>query len=70
MDILLQRVLKLVQGGYGCVFKGKLDNGCLVAVKVLKGLKGNEEEFINEVTIISRTSHVHIVTLMGFCFEG
>ncbi|CAL5421610.1 unnamed protein product [Camellia sinensis] len=60
----------LGQGGYGCVFKGKLDNGCLVAVKVLKGLKGSGEEFINEVATISRTSHVNIVTLMGFCFEG
>ncbi|KAL7196487.1 hypothetical protein ACSBR1_036489 [Camellia fascicularis] len=62
--------VKLGQGGYGCVFKGKLDNGCLVAVKVLKGLKGSGEEFINEVATISRTSHVNIVTLMGFCFEG
>ncbi|THG12995.1 hypothetical protein TEA_006976 [Camellia sinensis var. sinensis] len=61
--------VKLGQGGYGCVFKGKLDNGCLVAVKVLKGLKGSGEEFINEVATISRTSHVNIVTLMGFCFE-
>ncbi|KAG4915217.1 hypothetical protein JHK87_052774 [Glycine soja] len=41
----------------------------LVAVKVLKELKGNGEEFINEVASISRTSHVNIVTLIGFCFE-
>ncbi|KAI8539062.1 hypothetical protein RHMOL_Rhmol09G0152200 [Rhododendron molle] len=61
---------KLGQGGFGCVFKGKLENDCPVAVKVLKGLKGNGEEFINEVAIISRTSHVNIVTLQGFCFEG
>ncbi|KAF7117198.1 hypothetical protein RHSIM_RhsimUnG0000400 [Rhododendron simsii] len=61
---------KLGQGGFGSVFKGKLENGCLVAVKVLKGLKGNGEEFINEVATISRTSHVNIVTLLGFCFEG
>ncbi|KAI8539064.1 hypothetical protein RHMOL_Rhmol09G0152400 [Rhododendron molle] len=61
---------KLGQGGFGCVFKGKLENDCLVAVKVLKGLKGNGEEFINEVATISRTSHVNIVTLLGFCFEG
>ncbi|XP_058184730.1 LEAF RUST 10 DISEASE-RESISTANCE LOCUS RECEPTOR-LIKE PROTEIN KINASE-like 2.1 isoform X2 [Rhododendron vialii] len=61
---------KLGQGGFGCVFKGKLENDCLVAVKVLKGLKGNGEDFINELATISRTSHVNIVTLLGFCFEG
>ncbi|KAF7123150.1 hypothetical protein RHSIM_Rhsim12G0142500 [Rhododendron simsii] len=61
---------ELGKGGFGSVFKGKLENGCLVAVKVLKGLKGNGDDFINEVATISRTSHVHIVTLLGFCFEG
>lgn len=62
--------IKLGQVGYGCVFKGKLENGCFVAVKVLKGLKGSREEFINEVAMISGTSHVNVITLLGFCFEG
>ena len=53
----------LGQGGYGCVFKGNLENGPLVAVKVLKGLKDNGEDLINEVAAISRTSHVNIVRL-------
>ncbi|KAA8532679.1 hypothetical protein F0562_032712 [Nyssa sinensis] len=61
---------KLGQGGYGCVYKGKLHNGSVVAVKVLNESKGSGEEFINEVASISRTSHVNIVTLLGFCFEG
>ncbi|KAL5153839.1 PR5-like receptor kinase [Glycine soja] len=47
----------------------ELEDESLVAVKVLKELKGNGEEFINEVASISRTSHVNIVTLIGFCFE-
>ncbi|KAF7827788.1 LEAF RUST 10 DISEASE-RESISTANCE LOCUS RECEPTOR-LIKE PROTEIN KINASE-like 2.1 [Senna tora] len=62
---------KLGQGGYGSVFKGTLHEDCgLVAVKVLNETKGNGEEFINEVASISRTSHVNIVSLLGFCFEG
>ena len=60
---------KLGQGGYGAVYKGKLQDGCFVAVKVLKESKGNGEEFLNEAASIGRTSHVNIVTLMGFCFE-
>ncbi|XP_031111859.1 PR5-like receptor kinase [Ipomoea triloba] len=61
---------KLGQGGYGFVYKGKLANGTFVAVKLLKELNGSGEEFINEVASISRTSHVNIVTLLGFCVEG
>ncbi|KAB1205595.1 hypothetical protein CJ030_MR7G017772 [Morella rubra] len=61
---------KLGQGGYGGVYKGKLLDGSLVAVKFLKESRGTGEEFINEVASIGRTSHVNIVTLMGFCFEG
>ncbi|KAL3731443.1 hypothetical protein ACJRO7_028338 [Eucalyptus globulus] len=61
---------KLGQGGYGYVYKGKLRDGQLVAVKLLKNLKGDGEELINEVASISRTSHVNIVSLLGFCFEG
>ncbi|XP_031256856.1 PR5-like receptor kinase, partial [Pistacia vera] len=61
---------KLGEGGYGGVYKGKLLDGRNVAVKVLKEAKGNGEEFINEVASIIRTSHVNIVALLGFCFEG
>jgi serine/threonine protein kinase len=60
---------KVRQGGYGVVYKGKLPNGCMVAVKILSASKGNGEEFINEVASISRTAHVNIVTLLGFCYE-
>ncbi|XP_042484394.1 PR5-like receptor kinase, partial [Macadamia integrifolia] len=61
---------KLGGGGYGDVFKGKLLDGRLVVVKILNDSKGNGEEFINEVASISRTSHVNIVALLGYCFEG
>ncbi|KAJ6936186.1 hypothetical protein NC652_011044 [Populus alba x Populus x berolinensis] len=60
---------KLGEGGFGNVYKGKLTDGRLVAVKVLKESKGDGDEFMNEVASISRTSHVNIVTLLGFCYE-
>ncbi|RDY09122.1 LEAF RUST 10 DISEASE-RESISTANCE LOCUS RECEPTOR-LIKE PROTEIN KINASE-like 2.1, partial [Mucuna pruriens] len=62
--------IKLGEGGYGSVYKGKLLDGCSVAVKILNESKENGEEFINEVASISKTSHVNIVSLLGFCLEG
>ncbi|KAL5070520.1 hypothetical protein RYX36_021407 [Vicia faba] len=61
---------KLGQGGFGSVYKGKLHDECVVAVKVLSESKGDGEDFINEVASISRTSHVNIVRLLGFCLDG
>ncbi|KAG7570337.1 Osmotin/thaumatin-like superfamily [Arabidopsis thaliana x Arabidopsis arenosa] len=61
----------LGRGGFGTVYKGKLPDGSRdVAVKILKEANGNGEEFINEVASMSRTSHVNIVSLLGFCYEG
>uniref|UniRef100_A0A0E0FRI9 Protein kinase domain-containing protein n=1 Tax=Oryza nivara TaxID=4536 RepID=A0A0E0FRI9_ORYNI len=61
---------KLGHGGFGAVYRGKLSDGRQVAVKILKDSKGDGEEFINEVASISRTSHVNVVTLLGFCLHG
>ncbi|KZV51168.1 putative receptor-like protein kinase-like [Dorcoceras hygrometricum] len=60
----------LGKGGFDSVYKGELQDGRLVAVKILNESKGNGEEFINEVSSISTTSHVNVVALLGFCFEG
>ncbi|CAO2183204.1 unnamed protein product [Urochloa humidicola] len=61
---------QLGEGGCGVVYKGRLPDGRLVAVKMLKELKGDDEQFMNEVASISTTSHVNIVTLQGFCVQG
>ncbi|EOX96499.1 Receptor serine/threonine kinase [Theobroma cacao] len=61
---------QLGQGGFGSVFKGKLSNGCLVAVKMLAEAKGDGGDFINELRTIGTIRHVNVVQLLGFCFEG
>ncbi|CAA2957647.1 rust resistance kinase Lr10-like [Olea europaea subsp. europaea] len=61
---------KLGKGGYGTVFKGKLSNDILVAVKVLNNIKGNGDEFINEVSTIGKIHHVNVVRLVGYCADG
>ncbi|KAI3471210.1 hypothetical protein Pfo_027873 [Paulownia fortunei] len=61
---------KLGQGGYGTVFKGKLSTDIPVAVKVLNNIKGNGEEFLNEVGTIGKIHHVNVVRLVGYCADG
>ncbi|KAK3152211.1 hypothetical protein QOZ80_2BG0155920 [Eleusine coracana subsp. coracana] len=61
---------KIGEGGFGSVYKGKLKNGTIVAVKVLssdsrQGLK----EFQNELISISDISHDNLVKLYGYCVE-
>ncbi|XP_074289829.1 LEAF RUST 10 DISEASE-RESISTANCE LOCUS RECEPTOR-LIKE PROTEIN KINASE-like 2.4 [Silene latifolia] len=61
---------KLGEGGYGSVYKGILQNGTPVAVKMLHKSKEEVAEFINEVASIGNTNHVNVVKLLGFCYEG
>ncbi|GLT59241.1 hypothetical protein SLA2020_320710 [Shorea laevis] len=61
---------KLGEGAYGTVFKGRLSNDALVAVKVLNNFKATGEEFINEVGSMCRIHHVNVTRLIGFCADG
>ncbi|WCJ41421.1 PR5-like receptor kinase [Euphorbia peplus] len=61
---------QLGQGAYGTVYRGKLSDEILVAVKVLSNSKGNGEEFVNEVGTIGTIHHVNVVRLFGFCADG
>ncbi|XP_073102068.1 probable receptor-like protein kinase At1g11050 [Elaeis guineensis] len=57
------------RGGFGVVYKGTLADGSLVAIKkVLEpDLESGDEEFRNEVDIISHLRHRNLVPLRGCC---
>ncbi|GAV67374.1 Pkinase domain-containing protein/GUB_WAK_bind domain-containing protein [Cephalotus follicularis] len=61
---------KLGEGGFGCVFKGKLKSRTYVAVKLLGKSKENGQDFINEVATMGRIHHANVMQLTGFCTEG
>ncbi|XP_062109452.1 G-type lectin S-receptor-like serine/threonine-protein kinase At1g61490 [Humulus lupulus] len=60
---------KLGQGGFGSVYKGQLQ-GKEVAVKRLSSSSSQgEEEFRNEMILISKRQHRNLVRLIGCCIE-
>ncbi|KAF3432823.1 hypothetical protein FNV43_RR23925 [Rhamnella rubrinervis] len=61
---------KVGQGAHGTVFKGRLSNDILVAVKILNNFKCNGDEFINEVRSMGTIHHVNVARLVGFCADG
>lgn len=61
---------KLGQGAHGMVFKGKLSNDVLVAVKMLNDATKEGEDFVNEVSTMGQIHHVNVVRLVGYCAEG
>ncbi|KAL0392271.1 UNVERIFIED_CONTAM: putative serine/threonine-protein kinase PBL21 [Sesamum radiatum] len=58
------------EGGFGCVYKGRLESGTIVAVKQLnhEGLQGNQE-FVVEVLMLSLLHHPNLVNLIGYCSD-
>ncbi|XP_058779916.1 G-type lectin S-receptor-like serine/threonine-protein kinase At4g27290 isoform X1 [Vicia villosa] len=62
---------KLGQGGFGPVYKGKLENGQDIAVKRLCNTSGQgPKEFINEVKLIANLQHRNLVKLVGCCIQN
>ncbi|XVF67172.1 hypothetical protein PTKIN_Ptkin10aG0099300 [Pterospermum kingtungense] len=59
----------LGRGGFGKVYKGRLADGSLVAVKRLKEerTQGGELQFQTEVEMISMAVHSNLLRLLGFC---
>ncbi|GAB4831067.1 hypothetical protein Ancab_005079 [Ancistrocladus abbreviatus] len=62
---------KLGQGGFGPVYKGRLEDGQEIAVKRLSKFSGQGvDEFMNEVGVISKLQHRNLVRLLGCCIDG
>lgn len=61
---------KLGEGGYGCVYKGKLRSGHHVAIKLLGKSRASDQDFMNEISTIGRIHHVNVVKLVGYCAQG
>eukprot|EP01018_Ginkgo_biloba_P039677 Gb_38893 [translate_table: standard] len=61
----------LGEGGFGCVYRARLDDDFFAAVKKLdEGSKQAEYEFQNEVELMSKIRHPNLVSLLGFCIHG
>lgn len=59
---------RLGEGGFGPVFKGRLEDGREVAVKRLgRGSRQGAKEFTNEAMLLSRVQHKNVVNLYGYC---
>ncbi|PKA54484.1 putative LRR receptor-like serine/threonine-protein kinase [Apostasia shenzhenica] len=61
---------KIGEGSYGPVYYGKMMDGTEVAVKVSTDLSSHgTQQFVNEVTLLSRIHHKSLVPLIGYCQE-
>ncbi len=71
----LKKILKnnsdvIGEGGFGKVYKGKLKDDTLVAVKTsIEVNEARKEDFTNEVIIQSQMMHNNIIRLLGCCLE-
>ncbi|KAH7654563.1 Non-specific serine/threonine protein kinase protein [Dioscorea alata] len=62
---------KLGQGGFGSVYKGKVSDGRVVAVKqLLEASRHGKRQFMTEIATISEVQHRNLVQLYGCCIEG
>ncbi|XP_062195410.1 probable LRR receptor-like serine/threonine-protein kinase At1g56130 [Phragmites australis] len=61
----------LGEGGYGTVYKGKLPDGRVIAVKQLSQTSHQgKRQFVTEVATISAVQHRNLVKLYGCCIDS
>ncbi|XP_049392069.1 probable receptor-like protein kinase At1g80640 [Solanum stenotomum] len=58
----------LGEGGFGCVYKAKLEDNLYVAVKKLT--QNSIKEFETEVELLSQMQHLNIISLLGYCIHS
>ncbi|KAL6314855.1 hypothetical protein AAG906_029071 [Vitis piasezkii] len=62
---------KIGEGGFGSVYKGRLKDGTIAAIKVLAAeSKQGAREFLTEINVISNIEHEYLVKLYGCCVEA
>nr|GMD45716.1 probable receptor-like protein kinase At1g80640 [Ipomoea batatas] len=63
----------LGKGGFSCVYKGKLEDNSLVAVKKLQeGVTQDDaiQEFETEVELLSKIQHPNVISLFGYSIRA
>ncbi|XP_068662131.1 pto-interacting protein 1-like [Aristolochia californica] len=58
------------EGSYGRVYHGVLKNGQTAAIKKLDASKQPDQEFLAQVSMVSRLKHENLVELIGYCVDG
>ncbi|KAA8542994.1 hypothetical protein F0562_021511 [Nyssa sinensis] len=58
------------EGSYGRVYHGVLNNERAAAIKKLDACKQPDDEFLAQVSMVSRLNHENFVELIGYCVDG
>ncbi|KAL3641859.1 cleavage polyadenylation factor subunit pti1 [Castilleja foliolosa] len=58
------------EGSYGRVYHGVLKTGQAAAVKKLDSSKQPDQEFLSQVSMVSRLKNENVVGLLGYCVDG
>ncbi|GMP92943.1 hypothetical protein CsSME_00042979 [Camellia sinensis var. sinensis] len=62
----------LGRGGFGTVYKGRLYDGTMIAVKRMESGVVSEsgwDQFKTEIVVLSKVRHRHLVSLIGYCLD-
>ncbi|CAH2071322.1 unnamed protein product, partial [Thlaspi arvense] len=58
---------QIAQDQYGSVYKGKLESGQEISVRIV--LPRYQIEFLDEINLLSKLRHKNLIHLLGFCSE-